>query len=55
MQFGPHACVAALATPVAAALTPATTVSVAAAASTFLLIDSTWADDEVMTGSFQKT
>src|SRR5215213_9795679 len=49
MQGEPHVCVAALAAPVAAALTPPTIVSVATAASTFLLIDSTWMDDEVMT------
>jgi hypothetical protein len=44
MQGGPHAGVAALAAPVAAALTLPTIVSVAAAASIFL-----------MTDSFQKT
>src|SRR5215216_6739584 len=43
-----HSGVAALAAGVAAALTPPTIVSVATAASTFLLIDSTWVDDEVM-------
>src|SRR5687768_12289818 len=44
-----HSGVAALAAPVAAALTPPTIASVATAASTLLLIDSTWRDDEVMT------
>src|SRR3954471_1460547 len=55
MQGAPHASVAALAAPAAAALTPATIISVAAAASTFLLIDSTWVDDDVMMDSSQKT
>src|SRR5215211_4440326 len=52
MQTAPptaHAGVAALAVPVAAALTPPTIVSVAKAASTCLLIDSSWVDDEVTT------
>jgi hypothetical protein len=49
MQSGPHSGVAALAAPVAAALMPPTIVSVATTASTFVLIDSTWVDDEVMT------
>src|SRR5215203_557760 len=49
MQLMPHSCVAALAVPVAAALKPPTIASVATAASTFLLIDSAWADDEVTT------
>src|SRR5215217_2798805 len=49
MQGEPHVCVAALAAPVAAALTPPTIVSVATAASTFLLIDSTCMHAEVMT------
>src|SRR5829696_492834 len=49
MQAPPHAGLAALATPVAAALTPQTIVSAATAASTFLLIAGTWGDDEVMT------
>jgi len=49
MQVGPQAGVTALAPPAAAALTPPTTASVATPASTFLLIDSAWVDDEVMT------
>src|SRR3954451_17283939 len=49
MQTAPHCGLAALAVPETAALTPATHVSVATAVSTFLLIDSTWVDDEVMT------
>jgi hypothetical protein len=49
MQRSAHCGLAALATPVAAALTPQTIVSVATAASTFLLIGSTWVDDEVIT------
>src|SRR3954453_5681598 len=49
MQDEPHSWVAAPAAPGAAAPTPPTSVSVATAVSTFLLIDSTWADDEVMT------
>jgi hypothetical protein len=47
MQSGPHSGVAALAAPVAAALTPPTITNVATAASTFLLIDSTWVDDVI--------
>src|SRR5215217_8321452 len=49
MQNEPHSWVAAPAAPGAAAPTPPTSVSVATAVSTFLLIDSTWVDDEVMT------
>src|SRR3954469_6514342 len=49
MHNGPHSWVAAPAAPGAAAPTPPTSVSVATAVSTFLLIDSTWVDDEVMT------
>src|SRR4051795_9319406 len=48
MQDEPHSWVAAPAAPGAAAPTPPTSVSVATAVSTFLLIDSTW-DDEGMT------
>jgi hypothetical protein len=55
MQGAPHSGVAALAVPVAAALTPPTIVSVATAASTLRLIDSTWVDDEVMTDLLSKT
>src|SRR4051795_8129138 len=51
MQWTPHSIVAAPAELVAAALMPATNVSVATAASTILLIDSTCVDDEVMNGS----
>jgi len=50
-----HSGVAALAAGVAAALTPPTIVSVATAANSFLLIDSTWVDDEVMTDLPSKT
>src|SRR5829696_10175581 len=49
MQRPAHCGLAALATPVAAAPTPQTIVSVATAASTFLLINSTGVDVEVMT------
>src|SRR3954465_11484704 len=49
MQKEPHSWAPAPAAPGAAAPTPPTSVSVATAVSTFLLIDSTWADDEVMT------
>src|SRR3954464_1078233 len=49
MQPAPHCGVAAFAVPETAALTPATHVSVATAVSTFLLIDSRWVDDELMT------
>src|SRR4051794_25038271 len=49
MQNEPHSWVAAPAAPGAAAPTPPTSVSVATAVSTFLLIDSTWVDDEFMT------
>src|SRR5215207_5882159 len=49
MQRSAHCGLAALATPVTAALTPPTIASVATAASTFLFISSTWVDDEVMT------
>src|SRR5215216_2155212 len=49
MQPSPHCGVAALAVPETAALMPATHVSVATAVSTFLLIDSRWVDDELMT------
>src|SRR3954453_14008684 len=49
MHPAPPGGVAALAVPETAALTPATHVSVAAAVSTLLLIDSRWADDELMT------
>src|SRR3954451_22544935 len=49
MQKEPHSWVAAPAAPGTAAPTPPTSVSVATAVSTFLLIDSTWVDDEVMT------
>src|SRR3954470_18804369 len=49
MQPTPHGGVAALAVPEIAAVTPATHVSVATAVSTFLLIDSRWVDDELMT------
>src|SRR5215217_2300645 len=48
MQPAPHAGVAALAEPVAAAVTPPTIVSAATAATAFLLIESTWMDDEPM-------
>src|SRR4051812_13379599 len=50
MQWTPHSSVAALAELAAAALMPATTVSVATAAS-IRLIDSTCLDDELMNGS----
>src|SRR3954471_23675051 len=49
MQAAPHCGVAALALPEIAALTPATHVSVATAVTTFLLIDTRWVDDELMT------
>src|SRR3954451_18277062 len=49
IQPGPPRGVAALAVPETAALTPATHVSVATPVSTFLLIDSRWEDDELMT------
>src|SRR3954462_12801042 len=49
MQKEPHSWVAAPAAPGAAAPTPPTSVSVATAVSTLVLIDSTWVDDEVMT------
>src|SRR5215216_5731504 len=49
MHSGPHSVVAALAVPVAAAVTPPRIASVATAASTFLLIGSTCVDDELMT------
>src|SRR5829696_7995602 len=49
-----HSGVAALAAPVAAALTPPTTVSVATAANSFVLIDSTSVEDEVMTDLLSK-
>src|SRR3954467_6050382 len=49
MQNEPHSWVAAPAAPGAAVPTPPTSVSVATAVSTLLLIESTWVDDEVMT------
>src|SRR4051794_1085873 len=49
MQNPAHSWVAAPAAPGAAVATPPTSVSVATAVSTFLLIDSTWVDDELMT------
>src|SRR5215212_10545375 len=49
MQPAPHCGVAAFAVPETAAPTPATHVSVATAVSTFLLIDSRWMHDELMT------
>src|SRR3954447_16354400 len=54
MQPTPHGGVAARAAPGAAALTPATHVSVATAVSTFLLIDRTSVDDELMAISLQR-
>src|SRR3954471_15482386 len=49
MQPSPHCGVAALAVPETPALTPATHVSVATAISTFLLTDTRWVADELMT------
>src|SRR3954463_15304389 len=49
MQKEAHSWVAAPAAPGAAAPTPPTSVSVATAVSTFLLIEWTWVDEEVMT------
>src|SRR3954454_17557309 len=49
MQKELHSWVAAPAAPGAAAPTPPTSVSVATAVSTFLLIECTWVDEEVMT------
>jgi hypothetical protein len=50
MQAAPQTGLAALATPVAAALTPQTIVSVATAAINFLSIACTWAGDGVLRG-----
>src|SRR3954447_6659902 len=50
MQPSPHCGVAAIAVPETAALTPAMHVSVATAVSTFLLTDTRWVGDALMTG-----